>query len=139
MKKGNSWNLEMQCTVPLVVMFAAYTMLTDICFDIILTETKLKVDDLGRLERFLQPVSPYWVSIADQLGMTTEVDIIRGTPTNLRPSDFMRDVLHRWLSSEHPSPTLETLCQALRGYSEIVGGENVASKLEKEFRSTTGL
>ena len=129
----------MQCTVPLVVMFVAYTMLTDICFDIILTETKLKVDDLGSLERFLQPVSPYWVSIADQLGMTTEVDIIRGTPTNLRPSDFMRDVLHRWLSSEHPSPTLETLCQALRGYSEIVGGENVASKLEKEFRSTTGL
>jgi len=129
----------MQCTVPLVVMFAAYTMLTDVCFDIILTETKLKVDDLGSLERFLQPVSPYWVYIADQLGMTREVDIIQGTPTNLRPSLFMRDVLHRWLSREHPSPTLETLCQALRGYSEIIGGENVASKLEKEFRSHTGL
>jgi len=41
-----------------------------VCFDILFTETKLKVDDLGSLERFLQPVSPYWVSIADQLGMT---------------------------------------------------------------------
>jgi len=120
-------------------MFTAYTWLTEVCFDIILTETKLKVDDLRSLERFLQPVSPYWVSIADLLGMTTEVDIIRGTPTNLRPSDFMRDVLRRWLSREHPSPTLETLCQALRGYSEMIGGENVASQLEKEFQSHTGL
>ena len=120
-------------------IFTAYTLLTEVCFDTILTETKLKVDDLGSLERFLQPVSPYWVSIADQLGMTTEVDIIRGTPTNLCPPDFMRDVLRRWLSRQHPSPNLETLCQALRGYSEIIGGEIVASKLEKELQSHRGL
>jgi len=91
-------------------------------FTILLTETQLKIDDLGNLKRVLQPVSAFWVPIADQLGMTSQVAVIRGTPDNTSPSDFMRDLLNRWLSREHPSPTLKALCQALRGDDEIIGG-----------------
>lgn len=120
-------------------MFTADTLLIEVCFDILFTETKLKVDDLGNLKRFLQPVTPYWVLIADQLGMTSQVANIQGTVTNKGPSDYMRDLLLRWLSREHPCPTLEFFCQALRYDSEIIGGENVARKLEEEFQSHRGL
>jgi len=102
-------------------------------------ETKLKIDDLGNLKRFLQPVTSYWVLIADQLGMTSQVANIQGTVANKGPSDFMRDLLLRWLSREHPCPTVEFFCQALRCDSEIIGGENVAKKLEEEFQSHRGL
>ena len=86
----------------------------------------------------LQPVSAYWVPIADQLGMTSQVAVIRGTPDNTSPSAFMRDLLNRWLSREHPSPTLKALCQALRGDDEIIGGCIVANRLEEEFSSQIG-
>lgn len=102
-----------------------------------LTETQLEVADLGRLNRLLQNVSAYWIPIADQLEMTLEVDIIRNTPGNTNPSQFLRDLLHRWLNREHP--TLETLCQALRGDIAIIGGVNVAKKLEEEFQALKGL
>ena len=95
-------------------MFTADTLLIEVCFDILFTETKLKVDDLGNLKRFLQPVTPYWVLIADQLGMTSQVANIQGTVANKGPSDFMRDLLLRWLSREQPCPTLEFFCRALR-------------------------
>ena len=103
-------------------------------FAISLTETQLKLDDLGTLKRVLQPLSPYWISIADQLGMTSQVAVIRRSPDNTSPSAFLRDLLFRWLSREHPSPTLEALCQALRGDDEIVGGANVAKNLEEVFQ-----
>ena len=99
-----------------------------------MTETQLKLDDLGTLKPFLQPVSAYWVPIADQLGMTSQVAAIRSTPDNTSPSAFLRDLLNRWLSREHPSPTLEALCQALRGDDEIIGGTNVATNLEERFQ-----
>ena len=86
----------------------------------------------------LQPVSAYWVPIADQLGMTSQVAAIRGTPDNTGPSAFMRDLLNRWLSRKHPSPTLKALCQALRGDDEIIGGCIVANRLEEEFSSQIG-
>ena len=120
-------------------MFTADTLLTEACFNILFTETKLKVDDLGNLKRFLQNVTPYWVLIADQLGMTLQVANIRDTVANKGPSDYMRDLLLRWLSREHPCPTLEFLCQALRSDSDIIGGGNAATKLEEEFQSHTGL
>ena len=50
------------------------------------------------------------------------------------PPAFIRDLLYRWLSREYPSPTLEALCQALRGDDEIIGGANVAKKLEETFQ-----
>ena len=71
--------------------------------------------------------------------MTSQVAIIQGTLTNTGPSAFLRDLLYRWLSTGHPSPTLEFLCQALRGDSEIIGGDNVAGKLEEEFQDQKGL
>ena len=108
-------------------------------FAISLTETELKLDDLGSLKRILQPVSAYWVPIADQLGMTSQVATIRGTPDNTGPSAFLRDLLNRWLSREHPLPTLEALRQALRGDDEIIGGPNVATKLEETFQGRLGL
>ena len=99
-----------------------------------MTETRLKLDDLGILKRLLQPLSPYWVPIADQLAMTSQVAVIRSTPDNTGPPAFLRDLLFRWLSREHPSSTLEALCQALRGDDEIIGGANVAMNLEEEFQ-----
>jgi len=99
-----------------------------------LTETQLKLDDLGTLRRALLPVSAYWVPIADKLGMTTQIASIRSSPDNSGPPAFLRDLLFRWLSREYPSPTLEALCQALRGDDEIIGGAYVAKKLEKVFQ-----
>ena len=107
-------------------------------FTILSTETQLKLDDLGNLKRVLQPVSAYWVPIADQLGMTSQVAVIQCTRDNTSPSDFMRDLLNRWLSREYPSPTLNTLCEALRGDDEIIGGCIVANMLEEKFSSQTG-
>ena len=86
----------------------------------------------------LQPVSAYWIPIADQLEMTSHVANIRGTPDNTGPSAFMRDLLNRWLSREHPSPTLEALCQALRNDDEIIGGADAARKLEDKFPGQIG-
>ena len=65
--------------------------------------------------------------------MTSQVANIRGTLDNTIPSAFMRDLLNRWLSREHPSPTLEALCQALRSDAEIIGGADAARKLEEMF------
>ena len=107
-------------------------------FTILLTDILFKLDDLGNLKWLLQPVSAYWIPIADQLGMTSQVAAIRGTPDNTSPSAFMRDLLNRWLSREHPSPTLKALCQALRRDDEIIGGSVVANKLEKEFPGQIG-
>ena len=78
-------------------------------------------------------MSSYWVPIADQLGMTSQVAVIQNTPANTGPPAFLRDLLFRWLSREQPSPTLEALCQALRGDDEIIGGANVAKNLEETF------
>ena len=103
-------------------------------FFISLTEIQLQLDDLGGLKQLLLPVSAYWVPIADQLGMTSQVAVIQSTPANTSPPAFIRDLLYRWLSREHPSPTLEALCQALRGDDEIIGGANVAQKLEETFQ-----
>ena len=99
-----------------------------------MTETQLKLDDLRTLKPLLQPVSAYWVPIADQLGMTLQVDVIWSSPRNTGSQAFLRDLLFRWLSREHPSPTLEALCRALRGDNEIVGGANVAKNLEETFQ-----
>ena len=93
--------------------------------------TELRPEDLGRLKPLLQPVAGYWIAIADQLGMTSCVATIQATPGNTRPSDFLRDLLHRWLNQGRPS--LEKLCQALRKDGEIIGGAGVADKLEEEM------
>jgi len=132
--KELAWNLEVHthistCSVNNRSLFCCY----------MLTETQLKVADLGRLNLLLQNVSAYWIPIADQLEMTSQVDIIRNTTSNTVPSQFLRDLLHRWLNREHPLPTLETLCQALRGDVAITGGGNVAKELEKEFQAQKGL
>ena len=116
------------CAVDIFVLFA-----------LSLTETQLKLNDLGRLKQCLRDVSAYWVPLADQLGMTSQVATIRGTPDNTVPSAFMRDLLNRWLSREHPSPTLEVLCQALKGDDEIIGGADAARKLEEGFPGQLGL
>ena len=105
----------------------------------LLAETTLSLDDLVGLKQVLQPVSAYWVAIADQLGMTSVVNSIRATPGNPNPPAMLRDLLYRWLTREHPTPTLEALCLALRRDAEIIGGNLMARKLEKEFLGQRGL
>ena len=99
-----------------------------------MTETQLKLDDLGTLKQLLQPVSAHWVPIADQLGMSSQVAVIQSTPANTAPPAFLRDLLFRWLRRDQPSPTLKALCQALRGDDEIIGGADVAKDLEETFQ-----
>jgi len=93
---------------------------------------QLKPNDLGALKQLLHPVSAFWVAIADQLGMGSHVPTIRGTPSNTNPPECLRDLLFRWI--DHGQSTLEVLCQCLRNDPEIIGGDEVASKLEKEFQ-----
>jgi len=93
--------------------------------------TKLTLDDLGVLKRLIQPVAAHWVALADQLGMTSLVATIQNTRHDTPPA-FLRDLLYRWLMKGHP--TLQELCQALRGDDEIVGGAGVANNLEERLR-----
>jgi len=69
--------------------------------------------------------------------MRSQVVNIRRNPDNVNPSDFLADLLHRWLNWKDPPPTLKALCRALRADTEIIGGHNVASKLEEKFKLNT--
>jgi len=69
--------------------------------------------------------------------MTSLVPTIQGTPQNVGPAAFLRDLLNRWLNKGQP--TLETLCKALRRDDEIIGGAGVANTLEETFRNKRGL
>ena len=82
-------------------------------------------------------VAAYWVEIADQLGMTSEVATIKKDHNSV--SERLRELLNRWLNRKDPSPTLEALCRGLTADTEIIGGANVASKLEEEFKNRGGL
>ena len=97
---------------------------------------QLKPNDLGALKQLLHPVSAFWVAIADQLGMGSHVPAIRGTPNNNNPPECLRDLLFRWI--DHGHSTLEVLCQGLRNNPDIIGGNEVANKLEKEFQNRRG-
>lgn len=99
--------------------------------------TILKLDDLGVLKRLLNPVALHWIAIADQLGMTSQVGVIRSKLSNTGPSACLRDLLYNWLS--RGCPTLEELCGALRGDDEIIGGSAVANDLEESFQGQKGL
>ena len=101
--------------------------------------TLLKPDDLKDLKVLLQDVAGYWVAIADQLGMRSQVNNIRRSPDNIVPSDFLRDLLNRWINQENSSPTLEALCRALCDDPEIIGGAGVARKLKEKFQRQRGL
>jgi len=96
---------------------------------------QLKHDDLGVLKVCLLPVAGYWIAIADQLRMSSQVNNIKTSPDNKTPADFLRDLLNRWLFREDPSPTLESLCNGLREDTSIIGGNEVAKCLEKRFRT----
>ena len=87
----------------------------------------------------LQDVAGYWIAIADQLGMGSQVNNIRRSPDNVVPSDFLRDLLNRWLNQENPLPTVEALCRALCDDAEIIGGAGVARRLEEMFQRRRGL
>ena len=110
-----------------------------ICTFVFILATQLSDGDLGKLKVLLNHLAGYWKSIADQLGMTSQVANIRRNPDNVNPSDFLADLLNRWLNRKNPLPTLEALCQALSADTEIIGGANVASKLEETFKSRRGL
>ena len=105
----------------------------------VFTAIVLRVDDLGVLKRLLLPVAAYWVPIADQLGMASQVIYVRCNPDNNSPPAFVRDLLFRWLQRGYPTPTLEELCRALRCDDEIIGGHQVANKLEETFQGREGL
>ena len=96
---------------------------------------RLKPDDLGVLKPLIQPVAAHWVTIADQLRMSSHVPTIKSTAGNTNPPECLRDLLHRWLNQG--DPTLETLCQGLRSDTEIIGGAQVANILEEEFQNQT--
>ena len=100
---------------------------------------QLKQDDLGVLKVCLRDVAGYWIAIADQLGMTSQVHNIETSPRNKEPADFLRDLLNCWLCQEHPSPTLESLCHGLREDTSIIGGNRVAECLEQRFRTRRGV
>ena len=99
--------------------------------------TPLGPKDLKVLKPLLNPVAAHWVEIADQLDVT-QVDIIKQTP-GYTPQSGLRDLLHRWLRSERPQPTLEALCQALRADDAIIGGGAVANRLEEKFLGQSDL
>ena len=98
--------------------------------------THLTPKHMGHLRKLLWPVAADWVAIADQLGMESYVATIRATPSNTKPSEFLRDLLDRWLNQGHP--TLESLCEALQEDIDIVRGPGVATELEKEFSRQKG-
>ena len=94
---------------------------------------QLKTSDLGVLKQLLHPVSAFWVAIADQLEMGLYVPAIRATPSNTNPSEFLRELLFRWINHGHS--TLKVLCQGLRDDPDIIGGAEVANELEKKFQN----
>ena len=100
--------------------------------------TQLNPADLKDLKVALQGIAGYWVAIADQLGMRSQVVNIRRFPDNVTPADFLRDLLNRWIHQEDPLPTLEALCQALCDDTEIIGGAGVARELKKMFQRREG-
>ena len=102
-------------------------------------EIPLTPDDLGRLKVLLQPVAGQWEELADQLQMTAVVEIIHNTPKNCSPAKCLRDLLNRWLSKKERSSTVGKLCRALIADEEIVGGSDVANKLEEEFIGRRGM
>ena len=106
---------------------------------LLLPATQLKPDDLKDLKVLLQDVAGYWIAIADQLGMRSQVINIQRSPHNIVPSDFLRDLLNRWINQENPLPSLEVLCQALCDDHEIIGGAGVARKLKETFQRHRGL
>ena len=65
--------------------------------------------------------------------MGSHVPAIRRTPSNTNSSEFLRELLFRWIGQGHS--TLEILCQGLRDDPEIIGGAEVAHNLEKEFQN----
>ena len=101
--------------------------------------TQLKPADLKDLKVALQGIAGYWVAIADQLGMRSQVVNIRRSPDNVTPADFLRDLLNRWINQEDPLPTLEALCQALCDDTDIIGGAGVARELKNMFQRREGL
>jgi len=107
-------------------------------FPVFTVEGQLKPGDLGALKVKLGDVAAYWVAIADQLGMSSQVAIIESAVRNVGPSHFLRDLLERWLSQD-PPPTLEALCKALRADREIIGGAKVARELKEKFSNRKGL
>ena len=86
---------------------------------------------MGALNRLLHRVSAHWVAIADQLRMQSHVPAIRATTSNTNPSEFLRELLFKWINHGHA--TLEVLCQGLRDDPAIIGGAEVAHSLEREF------
>ena len=127
---------------PDVVLYPAFTVATQLNTDVVLypaftVATQLNLGDLGKLKAQLVSVAAHWVDIADQLNMTLEVDIIKSNHYGVE--ERLRELLNRWLNREDPSPTLEALCQALRNDRAIIGGANMASKLEEEFKNSGGL
>ena len=99
-----------------------------VCFPFVV-ETRLTSEDLGRLTVPLRSVSDHWRYLADQLKMTKYVSAIATKKENTDPIDCLRDLLGRWLKTEHP--TLETLCQALQELKEIIGEGDVATVIER--------
>ena len=105
---------------------------------VLFAATQLKPADLKDLKVALQGVAGYWVAIADQLGMGSQVVNIQKSPHNVTSADFLRDLLNRWINREDPLPTLEALCQALCDDPEIIGGAGVARELKKVFQRQGG-
>lgn len=107
-------------------------------FSTFIAATQLKPGDLGVLKVLVQDVAAYWVNIADQLGLQSQVDTIRRSPDNVTPEDFLRNLLNIWLHQDR-LPTLEELCRALKSDNAIIGGAGVAKRLEEEFKYRQGL
>ena len=99
--------------------------------------------DLATLLSLMQNFSYKWNEIGLGLGFVqSELTLISSNPSLFKsaPASFLRMLLSQWVQwptvKEHPTkPTLEALCEALRG--SLVGLGSLAEQIEKKLKCSS--
>ena len=100
--------------------------------------------DIATLLNLMHNFSNKWNEIGLGLGFVqSELTLIRSNPTLIMdaPVSFLRTLMSQWVqwpTKDHPTrPTLEALCEALRG--SLIGLGRLAEQVERELKcSSTG-
>ena len=108
------------------------------------TERVLTERDIATLLNLMHNFSDKWNEIGLGLEFVqSELTLISSNPSLFMssPASFLRTLLSQWVqwpTKEHPTkPTLEALCEALRG--PLVGLASLAEQVERELKcSSTG-